>query len=68
MTWLAATVAFVYDFLADDGWELLAGLAILLPLTYAVSHLTELGGGLVMIAGVLVTMTISLGRKAPRRR
>src|SRR5579862_8089408 len=34
MSWLVPTAQFVYDFLADDGWELLVGLIIILPLTY----------------------------------
>ena len=66
MSWLSSTVAFVYDFLADDGWELLAGLVILLPLTYVVSGRFHRGGALLIVIGVLATVAISLGRKVPK--
>ena len=67
MGWLVAAGEFVYDFLADDGWELLVGLAIILPLTYAIhAQLTWLSG-LLMLALILLTLSISLGRKLPRR-
>ncbi|MBV8086677.1 MAG: hypothetical protein JO247_17880 [Chloroflexi bacterium] len=67
MRWLISTGEFVYDFLADDGWELLVGLALILPLTYAIhAQLTWLSGVL-MLALILLTLSISLGRKLPRR-
>jgi len=66
MSRLSSTVAFVYDFLADDGWELLAGLIILLPLTYVVSGRFHRAGALLIVAGVLATVSISLSRKIPK--
>ena len=67
MSWLVRTAGFLYDFLADDGWELLVGLALILPLTYAIhAQLTWLSGVL-MLALILLTLSISLGRKLPRR-
>ena len=68
MSWLKATIEFVYDFLADDGWEVLAGLIILLPLTYFVAPQSALGGGLLIALGVLLTMSISLARRVPKSR
>jgi hypothetical protein len=68
MSWLSTTVAFVYDFLADDGWELLVGLAIVLPLTYVLSARSQPAAALLLLAGVLATITISLARKLPRQR
>jgi hypothetical protein len=68
VSWLGATVAFAYDFLADDGWELLVGLLIVLPLTYVVSTRSETGAGLLMVAGILFTITVSLARKLPKSR
>jgi len=67
VNWLIATGAFIYDFLADDGWELLVGLLIILPLTFFVSGHSELGGGVLMVGGVLLTISISLARKLPKR-
>ena len=66
MSWARAVAAFVYDFLADDGWELLVGLLVVLPLTFLVSAHWELAGGVLLIAGVLLTLAVSLGRKLPR--
>jgi hypothetical protein len=66
VSWLTSTVAFVYDFLADDGWELLAGLLIVLPLTYLVSTKSDLAGGVLLVAGVLASLSISLLRKLPK--
>ncbi|HLG69087.1 MAG TPA: hypothetical protein VK009_01545, partial [Chloroflexota bacterium] len=56
--------AFVYDFLADDGWELLVGLVIVLPLTFIAAQQAEALAAAVLLAGVLATLTISLARKA----
>jgi len=67
VNWLIATGAFIYDFLADDGWELLVGLLIILPLTFVVSGYSEMGGGVLMVGGVLLTISISLARKLPKR-
>ena len=67
MGWLVSTGEFVYDFLADDGWELLVGLAIILPLIYAVANQLAWLSGVLMVALILVTVSISLGRKLPRR-
>jgi hypothetical protein len=67
MSRLSTTVAFVYDFLADDGWELLVGLAIVLPLTYVLSARSQPAAALLLLAGVLATITISLARKLPRQ-
>lgn len=68
MSWLPAGMAFVYDFLADDGWELLAGLVVILPLTFLVASRHPSGAGLLLVAGVLLAMTVSLARKLPRSR
>ena len=68
MSWIRATIEFIYDFLADDGWEVLVGLALFLPLTYLVSQGSELLAGSVLIAGVLVTMAVSLTRQLPQLR
>jgi hypothetical protein len=68
VSWLTATVAFIYDFLADDGWEVLVGLVILLPLTVFVSGQSGTGAGLLLVAGVLVTMTVALARMLPKKR
>ena len=68
MSWIRATIEFIYDFLADDGWEVLVGLALFLPLTYLVSLGSELLAGSVLIAGVLVTMAVSLTRQLPQLR
>jgi hypothetical protein len=65
--WLVATGEFVYDFLADDGWELLAGLAVILPLTYAIHAQLNWLAGLLMLVLILLTLSISLGRKLPHR-
>ena len=66
---LRKAIGFLYNFLADDGWELLVGLAILLPLTYVLMH--GLGsswlGLAVLVGGVLLTVSISLARKLPKR-
>ena len=67
MSWLSKTVAFIYDFLADDGWELLVGLVVLLPLTHFVSEQSDTAAGIVMVAGVLLTIAISLARRLPKR-
>jgi hypothetical protein len=67
VSWITSTVGFVYDFLADDGWELLVGLAIILPVTFAVSARSDRAAGLFMVGGVLLTAAISLGRALPRR-
>ena len=66
MTWLLQTGAFIYDFLADDGWELLVGLLVVLPLTVVVSRHSEFGAGLLLVTGVLVTAAISLARRLPK--
>ncbi|HEX6512342.1 MAG TPA: hypothetical protein VF157_08590 [Chloroflexota bacterium] len=66
MTWLRATWDFVYDFLADDGWETLVGLVILLPLTYFISGQSSAASGLVLVIGVLLTLAVSLARKLPK--
>lgn len=68
MSWLRATAAFIYDFLADDGWELLVGLAVVLPLAFVISGQSDLAGGAFLVAGVLLTMIISLARKLPKPR
>ncbi len=65
MSWLTAAIQFIYDFLADDDWELLVGLAVILPLTYLLMSGPDLSwlGILVLVGGVLLTMSISLLRK-----
>lgn len=68
MNWLVQAGAFIYDFLADDGWELLVGLLIVLPLTFWASHYSEVGAGLFMLVGILATLAISLARKLPKGR
>ena len=64
MTVLAKAAAFVYDFLADDGWELLFGLAVILPLTYVLHERLSAWSGVLMLAAVLATVAISLARMA----
>ncbi|HLY64646.1 MAG TPA: hypothetical protein VKU60_03845 [Chloroflexota bacterium] len=66
MSWLKAAVEFLYDFLADDGWEVLVGLIVALPLTYFVAHLSAIGGVLLILLGVLLTLSVSLARQAPK--
>jgi len=66
VSWLKATIAFIYDFLADDGWEVLVGLAIVLPLTYLAAEWSETLALPVLIGGVLLTMGIALSRQLPR--
>jgi len=63
---LTATIAFIYDFLADDGWELLVGLPIVLPLTFVASGYSGVVAGLLLVVGVLLTMSISLARRLPK--
>lgn len=63
-----AVAAFVYDFLADDGWELLVGLAIVLPLTFIISGRSDLGAGPFMVLGLLLTMAVSLARQLRKAR
>jgi len=68
MGWLVATGEFVYDFLADDGWELLVGLAIILPLTHFAAEQSDVLALVVLVGGILVTLAISLARKLPARK
>ncbi len=63
MTWLVRSASFVYDFLVGDGWELLVGLLLILPLTFLVGHDSELGAGVLLLIGVLGTLSVSLLRK-----
>ena len=67
MKWLIATVNFVYDFLADDGWELLVGLLVVLPLTHVASQASDALAGVVLVGGIILVISISLHRKLPRR-
>ncbi len=67
MSWLTSSAAFVYDFLADDGWEVLVGLVIVLPLVHFASEIADVWSGLVLIAGILLTVAVSLLRQLPRR-
>jgi hypothetical protein len=46
-----------------DGWELLVGLLLILPLTFLVGHDSELGAGVLLLIGVLGTLSVSLLRK-----
>jgi len=66
MKWLVAAAEFVYDFLADDGWEILAGLAILLPLTLLVARHIQALAGVLMVAGIVLIVAVSLRRRLPR--
>ena len=63
MTWLVRSASFVYDFLAGDGWDLLVGLLVILPLTFVVGHESELGASLLLLLGVLGTLSVSLLRR-----
>ncbi len=67
MKWLISTAGFVYDFLADDGWELLVGLLVLLPLTHFVSQASDALAGIVLVGGIILTVSVSLYRRLPRR-
>ena len=49
--------------MADDGWELLAGLAMVLPLTLLASRQSGLLAAAVLLGGVLATLSLSLARK-----
>jgi hypothetical protein len=64
---LRGGIAFVYDFLADDGWELLAGLVLLLPLVFFVGRISPAAAGLALVLGLLATLTVTLTRQLPRR-
>ena len=68
MVSLTNVAAFIYDFLADDGWELLVGLAVILPLTYALHERLSAWSGALLLGAVLTTVAISLARKLPVRR
>ena len=67
MKWLLATAGFIYDFLADDGWELLVGLVVILPAAHFVSQGSAALAGLVLVGGIILTVGISLYRKLPGR-
>ncbi len=68
MSVLVQAGEFAYDFLADDGWELLVGLIVILPLTFLISQYSDAGAGLFLVLGILATMSVSLARKLPKAR
>jgi hypothetical protein len=58
---LQAFVRFWYDFLVGDDWRIAAGIVLTLVLAALVAHgLSPLAGGVVVLAGVLLTGAVAL--------